>query len=158
MQKIIAYHGTDREFDSFKLPEYCGDLNFNAGNLGIYFSESKEIARLFCKEKWYSRTSPFKENSRIITVELMIINPRFVYPIEHASSRTKEQHILYRRYLYTYYNHDCIIIQKSNGEKYACSSDGKRLPFRCEFGARQFVMFFPQTISIKDVEYIKSKR
>lgn len=155
VKKIIAYHGTDREFDSFTLPELTPGTNFIAGNMGIFFSESKEIAKLFCKEKWYLRTSRFKENARLITAELTLINPRLIYPIEHASRRTKEQHILYRKYLQTYYDHDCIIIQKSRGEKFACSLDGQKLPFKCEYGAQQFVMFFPQSISIQKVEYIK---
>jgi len=159
--KLIAYHGTCVEFEQFKLPENLpkGSVNFTNGYLGIYFTENKDVAKMFCKEKWYIKNSKYKPNSRIITAEIEILNPRVIYPIEHArgGSLSPQHNITLRYYLSEYYQHDSVIIrEKRPDEQFRCSKSDTEivLPWKSEYDGKQVIVFSPNSIVIKDIKQL----
>lgn len=147
MYNAIAYHGTVQPFETFLLPEQLDSSfrRYTRGMLGIYFTESRDVARAFTRNHWYDKTSPFHDNARIIVANIKLKNPRIILPIEHIFTPTSTEGMLMMRIFYMRRGYDGLIIDKrTRHEEYAAAVK----PYVCEYSARQIIVFNTDSINI----------
>lgn len=160
--EIIAYHGTSANFDEFKLSEFIGPDSHRTsilGYLGICFTESKALAKCFAKEKWDIKTSPYRPGARLITVKLIIDNPRISYPLEHVYLPRDPRMMVRLRHYYQYIQkHDSVILEAQKDDERYHTKNPETFPYISEYITRQYFIFDPTKITILDSVPIKTSR
>lgn len=157
---MIVYHGTDKDFTEFLLPEDLPNFASKGGTWkGIYFTDNIDVAKAFAREEWFCKDSPYKKNARLITAKIVFNNPRCILPYESVLivKSTKDPKDLweYRKYL-QYIGYDCLItLPKQYPEDNYLASRTEGETILCdinEYEGKQYVLFNPKNIVILNSE------
>lgn len=75
MNQKIYYHGTNKDFKQFSIPNNSRNIKSPLGLLGIYFTSDPQLASNFTKVCWNNPVSKYKKGANVIPVKLKLTNP-----------------------------------------------------------------------------------
>lgn len=74
----IFYHGTNKNFNEFIIPEKSSNIKSPLGLLGIYFTKCPNLASNFSKVSWLNPKSKYKKGANVIACYLDLKNPKIL--------------------------------------------------------------------------------
>lgn len=75
-KKEVYYHGTDKIFNEFSVPETSKNIKSPLGLLGIYFTKCPKLASDFSKVSWSNPRSTYRKKANVRPVYLRLNNPK----------------------------------------------------------------------------------
>ncbi len=140
-KKEVYYHGTDKVFDEFSVPETSKDIKSPLGLLGIYFTKCPKLASDFSKVSWSNPRSTYRKKANVRPVYLRLNNPKVYIDTFLMLSGRGDKYLREFKQDLIKDGFDSIIFEKPE--------DLKRYPqfIMDEFPTDQYIAFYNHQIS-----------
>lgn len=140
-EPLNVYHGTSDHFDAFDA-RYGGKRTSLNGQLGFYFTNDYDLAKMFTKNVWHSPRSKPRQNAHVLICFLNIRNPCVIGANKLSliiDPRAHKKQIIIDGY-------DGMVINPLNTEDQEefCSIFGKRIVK--EYQHHQYVAYQPNQV------------
>ena len=145
-EPLVVYHGTTKEFNVFNLKYAKSQTKVHWGELGFFFTPSKELALDFTKYNWASAKSKFRKGSRAIGCFISIKKPKKLLARQFVMSSKSGKE--YRDE--SLKNYDGWIIEKFDDDDKGSWERIFGVGSVKEFLYNQYVTFYPTQIKLAD--------
>lgn len=75
-KNTIYYHGTNKNFSEFLIPQNSCKIKSPLGLLGIYFTKCPKLASDFSRVSWSNPNSKYKKGANVLPCYLDLKNPK----------------------------------------------------------------------------------